>query len=129
MSPACFVLPRALFCLVRYSASCELSPPPLLSLLSLLLSLAVVRAFNSFFLCVCVTRHLILDEADRMLDMGFEPQIRRIVEEEGACGRVPPLRCSRIVAAAALTTARAAVDSRRYANGPPDVHVLRDVPA
>ena len=41
--------------------------------------LSIARAALAVGLC----RYLILDEADRMLDMGFEPQIRRIVEEEG----------------------------------------------
>lgn len=36
---------------------------------------------------LCLVKYLTLDEADRMLDMGFEPQIRRIVERED----LPPL--------------------------------------
>jgi len=38
------------------------------------------RFVDSLLYACC--RFLVLDEADRMLDMGFEPQIRRIVERD-----------------------------------------------
>ena len=37
---------------------------------------------SAFKMTILYCRFLVLDEADRMLDMGFEPQIRRIVEQD-----------------------------------------------
>lgn len=36
---------------------------------------------------LCLIQFFILDEADRMLDMGFEPQVRQIVESTGMSSR------------------------------------------
>lgn len=40
----------------------------------------LVDLFERAKVSLQMIRYLALDEADRMLDMGFEPQIRRIVE-------------------------------------------------
>ena len=37
------------------------------------------------------TTYLVLDEADRMLDMGFEPQIRKIVDQVRVSRKTEPV--------------------------------------
>ncbi|KAI7904228.1 uncharacterized protein BX663DRAFT_504365 [Cokeromyces recurvatus] len=46
----------------------------------------LVDLLERTYISLSKIRYLILDEADRMLDMGFEPQIRRIVQGEDMPG-------------------------------------------
>jgi len=43
----------------------------------------VGRALVAFQVDLCAVQYLILDEADRMLDMGFEAEIRKLVDSPG----------------------------------------------
>lgn len=43
----------------------------------------LIDVMQNGFIALDACRYLVLDEADRMLDMGFEPQIRQIVEMSG----------------------------------------------
>ena len=45
------------------------------------LTMCLVMPADQLSLKSC--QYLVLDEADRMLDMGFEPQIRQLVEQSG----------------------------------------------
>jgi ATP-dependent RNA helicase DDX3X len=55
---------------------------PTLDLSSARSSAAAIFLIERGRISLASIKYLVLDEADRMLDMGFEPQIRRIVEGE-----------------------------------------------
>ena len=72
----------------------NLANPPVFNLESCkYAALATLRTCRlltcSFSLSPLLLRYLVLDEADRMLDMGFEPQIKQVVEKVPKEHQVP----------------------------------------
>merc|ERR1719389_834927 len=48
--------------------------------------------YERSYVSLSLIQFFILDEADRMLDMGFEPQVRQIVENTDMCDHAPRQR-------------------------------------